>query len=358
MIDKTNTELPLFEIVVKDLKEKIFQKHFGEQGKLPNYVELAETYDVSMSTIKRTMKILNDEGFLVSRVGKGTFVNKSIIQSQFKKQEPTNKLAFSIINENDANFFDVQKEIEELASDLGKELIVNVSDSVNEHEESILEMLNNHSVDGLILGTSRKSIYGVELYDRIKKEIPAFFCHEIYDSVVPIVTIDNYKVGKIAAKELMKKSKKNLCLILDENGYKSDDLKLKGFTDEVQRTSSSNRCVVVRNSFKNRGATYDDGRRFGKILDLNSLEIDAVFASNDEVARGFQDSITEKGYKIPIIGFGNIKFEQKPKYAFKTIGLNPSEFGKVLLNYFQAMFENNGYGIPSKILIEPKLITK
>lgn len=78
MIDKNDTNKHLYEIITEDLIEKILDDHFGKSGRLPNYLQLTEMYDVSMSTIKKAMQLLNDKGYLVSRVGKGTFINKNI----------------------------------------------------------------------------------------------------------------------------------------------------------------------------------------------------------------------------------------------------------------------------------------
>ena len=362
MIDKNDTNKHLYEIITEDLIEKINDDHFGQSGRLPNYLQLTEMYDVSMSTIKKAMQLLNDKGYLVSRVGKGTFINKKLLRFNKTEVAPTNKIAFALINYNDANFFDILTEVEKLTKKLNKNLEVHVSKTINAHEELISKLVSNKEVDGLILGTSRKSVFGVKLYKKILKQVPAFFCHDIYDSNVPIVTIDNYKVGSLAACELLKKSEKKICIVLDENGYKSDDLKLEGFLDELESQGESGRCVVIRNSFKNKGSTYEDGFNIGNVLDLENSEIDAIFASNDEVARGFKNALIEKGYNFPqdisILGFGNVKQTQEHDSSLNTIGIDSKELGKVLFNNFKIIFEENEYKVPSKVLIEPKLIIR
>ena len=208
MINKNDTNKHLYEIITEDLIDKIVNNHFGKSGRLPNYLQLTEMYDVSMSTVKKAMQLLNEKGYLVSRVGKGTFINKKHLKFDTDKKELTNKIVFALINYNDANFFDILTEVERLTKKLGKELVIHVSKTINDHEELISNLLTNNEVDGLILGTSRKSVFGVKLYKRIVNQVPAFFCHDIYDSDVPIVTIDNYKVGRMAANELKSPKRK------------------------------------------------------------------------------------------------------------------------------------------------------
>jgi len=362
MINKNDTNKHLYEIITEDLIDKIVNDHFGESGRLPNYLQLTAMYDVSMSTVKKAMQLLNEKGYLVSRVGKGTFINKKHLKFDKNQKEPTNKIVFALINFNDANFFDIHTEVERITKKLGKELVMHVCKTINEHEELISKLVSNNDVDGLILGTSRKSVFGVKLYKRIVDKVPAFFCHDIYDSEVPIVTIDNYKVGRLAAKELLKKSKKKICVILDENGYKSDDLKLEGFLDELEKKDASGRCIVIRNSFKNQGSTYEDGFNVGAMLDLSSSEIDAVFASNDEVARGFKNALIKKGYSVPgdiaLLGFGNIKESQEKDSTLNTIGIDSKKLGEALFNNFKLVFEEKECKVPAKVLIEPKLIIR
>jgi len=362
MINKNNTNKHLYEIITEDLIDKIVNDYFGKSGRLPNYLQLTEMYDVSMSTVKKAMQLLNDKGYLVSRVGKGTFINKKHLKFDNEKSEPTNKIIFALINYNDANFFDIQTEVERLTKKLGKELEIHVSKTINDHEEYISNLVSNNKVDGLILGTSRKSVFGVKLFKRIANQVPAFFCHDIYDSDLPVVTIDNYKVGRMAANELLKKSEKKICVILDENGYKSDDLKLEGFLDELEKQDASGRCIVIRNSFKNQGSTYEDGFNIGAMLDLSSSEVDAVFASNDEVARGFKNALINKGYSIPddisILGFGNVKESQEKDSSLNTIGIDSKTLGEALYNNFKMVFDETECKVPAKILIEPKLIIR
>ncbi len=362
MINKDDTDKHLYEMITEDLIDKIVNNHFGRSGRLPNFLQLTEMYNVSMSTIKKTMQLLNEKGYLVSRVGKGTFVNKNHLDFEKNKKIPSNKIVFALINYNDANFFDILTEVKTLTEKLGKELVMHVSKNINDHEELISKLLTNNEVDGLILGTSRKTVYGVKLYKRILDQVPAFFCHDIYDSEIPIITIDNYKVGRMAAKELLKKSRKKVCVVLDENGYKSDDLKLEGFLHELKKQDAEGRCIVIRNSFKNQGSTYEDGFNIGAILDLSNSEVDAVFASNDEVARGFKNALIKKGYAIPkeisILGFGNVKESQLKDGSLSTIGIDSKNFGEVLFNNFRKVFNESEYKVQSRILIEPKLIIK
>lgn len=363
MIDKNNNDSHLFELVAKDIKQKIYEGYFNPDLKLPNYIQLSEIYDVSMATIKKTMLLLNDEKIVVSRVGKGTFINKEKLNLYLRRKEPSNKIVFSIVNSNDANFFRTSKKIEAIVDKLGKQLIVNIHEDVNSQEQSLSKLLKEGNADALIIGSARKSVYGVKLYNRLAEQIPTVFCHDIYDTEIPVITIDNYKAGRLAAEHLLKFSKKKIGVVLDENGYKSDDLKLKGFLDKLEESNSRSRCIVVRNSFRSKGSTFDDGFNFGTILDLKSSEIDAAFASNDEVARGFYQALVEKGYKkidsLTLLGFGNIKSTKKQKYHFASIGIEGRFLTQAYESFIQKTCNRTSKDAPLQdMLLQPKLINR
>lgn len=67
---------PLYIQIIKDIKKKIDNSELVLGQQLKSHKELAQEYDVSLITIKSALSSLIDEGYLFSRVGKGTFVAK------------------------------------------------------------------------------------------------------------------------------------------------------------------------------------------------------------------------------------------------------------------------------------------
>ncbi len=363
MINKNNKDQHLFELVVSDLKNKIYDGFYKPGEKLPNYIELTKIYDVSMSTIKKAMLELNEQEFLVSRVGKGTFINEEKLKKALKKKNPTNKVLFSIINSNDADFFNTLSIVRSLVEEQGKELVLKVYEDVHSQESSLANITKEEEYDLLIIGTARKSTYGVKLYQKLLERIPTIFCHDINDADFPVITIDNYQVGQLAAKHLLKKSKRKICIILDENGYKSDDLKLEGFMKSLEENYSRSRCFAVRNSFKSKGSTFEDGYNLGSIIDLKSSEIDSVFASNDEVARGFYKALVDKSYpdldKISFLGFGNLRANKKRKYNFSSIGIDRKGLKEAYSQAFSELLNpKNEEKYSNQIFLKPRLISR
>jgi DNA-binding GntR family transcriptional regulator len=59
--------------VADDLQRRISD---GEiEAKLPSERDLAEDYGVAYTTVRRAMEVLRDRGLIITRHGRGTFIN-------------------------------------------------------------------------------------------------------------------------------------------------------------------------------------------------------------------------------------------------------------------------------------------
>jgi len=239
MVDLNNTNEHLYDLVAKDLKKKIREYYFGQDGKIPNYLQLTDMYDVSMSTIKKAMKILNDEHVLISRVGKGTFANKAFIDGtlngeNYKKngidRKKTGKVGLMIRDIDGPYFSGIYKALADKADTLDQQLMLTVSRDFHQQEDSLLRMMMAHEVDGILLTTRRKSIFGSKIYDLLNEQhIPTVLLHDVYDAKLPIVDVNNYMGGALAAEHLLEHSSATLCVIVGEHGFRADDCAWKVF---------------------------------------------------------------------------------------------------------------------------------
>jgi GntR family transcriptional regulator len=64
--------------LLDDLLKKIKNGTYPPGSQLPSGRALADTYDVSQSTISRAVARLREQGVLVGRPGRGVFVAESI----------------------------------------------------------------------------------------------------------------------------------------------------------------------------------------------------------------------------------------------------------------------------------------
>lgn len=69
-----NSKEPLFQQIKEQIKQHIFSGELKEGDALPSMRVLAKDLKVSVITTKRAYEDLEKEGYLISAVGKGTFV--------------------------------------------------------------------------------------------------------------------------------------------------------------------------------------------------------------------------------------------------------------------------------------------
>ncbi len=70
----THSKTPLFQQIKEQIKQHIFTGRLQEGDALPSIRALAKEVQVSVITTKRAYEELERDGYVVSTVGKGTFV--------------------------------------------------------------------------------------------------------------------------------------------------------------------------------------------------------------------------------------------------------------------------------------------
>ncbi len=78
---------PIYEQVKEGIKQMVYQNVLSPDEKLPSVREMASKLAINPNTISRAYKELEQEGFLYTQVGVGTYVNKDLDLAARKKQE-------------------------------------------------------------------------------------------------------------------------------------------------------------------------------------------------------------------------------------------------------------------------------
>ena len=93
------SKIPIYEQIVMQIKKKIIEGQLEVGTVLPAMRTFAKTLNVSVITVQKAYEILQEEGFITSVVGKGTFVTipKINVLKNQKKEELIAKMK-QIIN--------------------------------------------------------------------------------------------------------------------------------------------------------------------------------------------------------------------------------------------------------------------
>ncbi len=74
------SDAPLYQQIKEQIKDAILKEELVEGDALPSIRAFAENLKVSVLTIRRVYEELEQEGFIVSQVGIGTFVSTSNLE--------------------------------------------------------------------------------------------------------------------------------------------------------------------------------------------------------------------------------------------------------------------------------------
>lgn len=84
MIINNNSMIPIYEQVVSKIKDLIISKDLKEGQALPSVRTMAAELKISALTVKKAYDQLEEEGFVTTVHGKGTFVNETDSQTAYE----------------------------------------------------------------------------------------------------------------------------------------------------------------------------------------------------------------------------------------------------------------------------------
>ena len=104
-----NSDVPLYQQIKDQLKDVILRQELKQGDMLPSIRTFANELRVSVLTIRRVYDDLEQEGFVVSQVGIGTFVNVGNVEllRDSRRREVEEKMADMIAT---AKSLDISKE--------------------------------------------------------------------------------------------------------------------------------------------------------------------------------------------------------------------------------------------------------
>jgi DNA-binding LacI/PurR family transcriptional regulator len=363
-----DTSEKLYNQVADDIRGKIMSNGYGTDGRLPNFKDLAVSYDVSMSTIKKAMQILSEQNLIVARVGRGTYANlfdNGASRGAAPRRKAVQDTIGLLVRDIDGPYFSgIHKGLADTAKTLDKRLVVTVAVDDHHHEDMMYRMLQEQ-VEGIMVTTMRKSLHGVTVFDKLLTlNLPFVILQDVYDTPTYCFDVDNYKGGRLAAEQLLKRNLAKYAAIVGEIGYRVDDMRLKGFTDGLRDggVNIDEDCFVLRCSLGSEATAFDEGYKLGMSLDLKGIGFEGILLFNDLVAMGFQKALLERGFSIPddiaVVGFDNIDRCSEARVPLTTISVPRREIGQAALKKLSEIINKEVKIQPERILLEPELIVR
>ena len=254
--------------------------------------------------------------------------------------------------------------IEEQAHQLGYSLVLSLSDQPDEYDrEYVLDPLLSQRVEGIVWAAPEVGNNHAWLNrDELRRLPPIVFLSMQTRSGATVVAIDNEAGGRRAVQHLLELGRRRIGIITGPLAWWETRERYLGWKNALEQIGLMPGSSLVVESMWSAAA----GAQAMRQLLLQSPDLDALFASSDQIALGALGVIHKSGRRVPedvaVVGFDNI-----PESAFfwpplTTVCQQLTDVGHIAVQKLHQMIEERREGSPhveaSPTYLEPDLIIR
>lgn len=347
-------------IVMESLKNLISDGTIKVGDRLPSENELVEEFSVSRHTIRKALSILEAEGYIEARHGKGTFCIERL-----KNKKGSRNIAVVTTYISDYIFPLLIQGIDKVLTKEGYSIILKNTANSQKNEAKALEDIMTKNIDGLIIEPSKSEIFcrHMHQYEQLDEMgIPYVFLQGTYPQMKdkPNIIMDDVKGGYLLTKYLIEQGHKNIVGI-----FKIDDnqgvARQKGFIKALSEEGISYDpdMVILFHTEDRAKKPAEIIRQFIK----DKKKMDAIVCYNDQIALEVYRVLEAAGVKVPedisLTGYDDSFIAENGPVKLTTVGHPKQEMGEMIAELLLEKIN----GVPetdSKVqrVIEPKLIIR
>ncbi len=302
-----------------------------------NIKDIAREAGVSHSTVSRALSnspLISAETReriqeLAAAMG---YTPDAVAQSLQNRQTKTIGLVVSSIA--DPFFADLVEGIDDVASEEGLSLFINVSHNDPQREVKVIETFHRRRVDAIIAASSRLSVRHRKQLINIRVPVVTINRQpEEEGELFHSVTIDDRFGAQLAVKHLLELGHRRIGYLGMGNRFLSNQNRLQGYLDALSEAGIQPQSdwiqIVLPEDADRLGDTEAARRKFSTLLSRN---ISALFCYNDRSAIGVLTRCKEFGIRVPdqmsIIGFDDIEIAQLVSPQLTTIHQPRRDLGR------------------------------
>lgn len=304
----------LFTQALETLKKEILNGTYPFQSRLPSEEILAQTLNISRTTLRKVLKTLNEQGIIESRHGSGSFVCNKDINRYIPIIVPKNSQNYRMMEIFDGthNYF----------NNIGFSSLLSLTDDDPEKEISLINKLITEGHKNFIIYPT-SSDNNTSFYQMLLRK----GCNCVFIDTLPnkitcdYVTSCNFLGGYEATKRLIDLGYENIafCSIPNPKHINTIKDRYEGYVSalEQHKIKFSNDRVFILDDMD-----YDE---FGNYI-IDNLSSPAIFASTDELAVILINKFAKSDKHPAIIGFDNTILSES--YNLSSINQNLYEIGR------------------------------
>ncbi|MCD9023572.1 LacI family DNA-binding transcriptional regulator [Cohnella silvisoli] len=254
-------------------------------------------------------------------------------------------------------FAEIARAVEDRGHHHGYSLVICSTDNDDERVGRYLSLLQQKSVDGIIIGTG---IVDRELVESIvAKSIPvAMIARELPGGRIDAVIVDDYAGGRMAARHLLDLGHSRLAVLSEHRKVTSSLERIRGFRDQMTEAGLELPEYLVKASGRD---LIQEGKRNAAELMRYAERPTAIFCCNDLLAIGALQAAKEMGVRVPadlsIVGFDNTILTTVTDPQLTTIAQPTEQMGNLVVDLILGK-QKVQQPDPVRTVLEPELIVR
>ena len=240
-----DTSQPLYLQAVAYLRGRIQDGTWPPRSALPSEKALAAQLQVSRPTVRHALEILIDEGLLVRKPGRGTFVTDADARQQHKR---TGNLALIGPEMGDSFLMRLITGAEHVASQNGYHLILcNAGNQIAVEQKYMRDLWEGTKVDGFLIMAADAPHPHPVFCEFQRSGVPMILIDRYFpDLQVPFVVSDNRRGGYLVTRHLLDLGHREIGFVTRPNLYVSSVAqRLQGYKQALQEAGIAYDCCRV-----------------------------------------------------------------------------------------------------------------
>jgi DNA-binding LacI/PurR family transcriptional regulator len=249
-------------------------------------------------------------------------------------------------------FAEIAGGVEELASELGYQLLLGAGGRQARRERSALATLLEYRVDGLILVSPRMRTADIAA---AAAEVPVVMVgRQLRNVDADLVVIDENRGTELVIEHLVGLGHERIAHVDGGNGAGGPQRKA-AFLRWMRAHRLGGRALVIPGDF-----TEEAGVAAARLLADDGDRPTAVFAANDMVAAGLLGGLDRAGIQVPsdisIVGYDNISIAHLAHVSLTTVDQPRTEMGRMALELLLDRIDNRRPRVVR--LVQPTLVVR
>ncbi|WP_260631802.1 GntR family transcriptional regulator [Neobacillus niacini] len=364
---------PMYMQIFEILSEKIKNREYKEGERLPSEKELADLYNVSRITSRKTLDMLAKEGHVIRQRGRGSFVTYEKEKLSYHSHEEDdeflmtkNMLIGVVVTDFDYTYgTEIIYGLEEAARELGSFIVPRRTLGQIENEKQAIMDLVELGVEGLIIFPAQGENLNEEILKLVIEKFPIVLIDRHLKGLsTTSISTDNSRATALGVKYLFELGHRNIGLLTPPPELTTAiEERIDGFISahaEEGIVVDKNLWLTSITSTLPNQLNEENIRR-----DINMIKsflqenpsITALFAIEYHIAVLAKKAAEELGYKIPsdlsIICFDGPTLQLAESFSFTHLKQNEKQMGKRAVEMVMEL--SQGKKVNSITLLEANL---